>query len=99
MVEFHQAQMEYGLNSDPYSADSRAGLAPALDGGILKVTFNRINDPKLIYSLQASDDLVSWQTIWSSTGEQNTNGPVTVTDNGGTTEKTKRFTRMTIASP
>jgi hypothetical protein len=90
--------LEYGLNSDPYSADSRAGLAPALDGGSLKVTFNRINDPRLIYSLQASDDLVSWQTIWSSTGEQNIKGPVTVTDNGGT-EKTKRFSRMTIASP
>ena len=90
--------LEYGLNSDLYSADSRAGLAPALDGGSLKVTFNRINDPRLIYSLQASDDLVSWLTIWSSTGEQNIKGPVTVTDNGGT-ENTKRFLRMTIASP
>ena len=90
--------LEYALNSNPNSASSQSGLVPAVNGDRWTVTFNRINDPTITYSLQATGDLsqsLPWPTIWSSTGAQNTNGPVTV----DITSYPSRFLRLMISVP
>lgn len=45
----------------------------------LKITFNRIADPLLLYAVEAANHLAeSWFTIWTSTGAANTAGSVTL---------------------
>ena len=93
--------MEYALNTNPDSATSSPSIFPAVDNNRLTVSFNRISDPTIVYSVQVSGDLSpggSWQTIWSSTGVQNTSGPVTVTDPVDVTSNSRRFMRLKITA-
>ena len=93
--------MEYALNTNPNSATSSPSIIPAVDNNRLTVSFNRISDPTIVYSVQVSGDLSpggSWQTIWSSTGVQNTSGPVTVTDPVDVTSNSRRFMRLKITA-
>lgn len=64
-----------GLPRDPTSAPAPQG---AMDAGKLALQFTRIADPDLRYEVEASPDLAGWDAIWSSTGAENTAGPVTV---------------------
>jgi hypothetical protein len=63
----------------------------------LSITFRRAADPELLYEVLASDDLVSWDPVWSSTGAENTAGPVTVRDPEAWPGQPKRFMRLQIA--
>jgi hypothetical protein len=90
--------LEYALNSDPSSAYSRSELVPSVIGDRWMVTFTRIADPSITYSLQASGDLsqnTPWQTIWSSVGAQNTNGTITI----DVTSHPRRFLRLSVSLP
>jgi hypothetical protein len=90
--------LEYALNSDPSSAYSRSELVPSVIGDRWMVTFVRIADPSITYSLQASGDLsqnTPWQTIWSSVGAQNTNGTITI----DVTSHPRRFLRLSVSLP
>jgi hypothetical protein len=90
--------LEYALNSDPSSANSRSELVPSVIGDRWMVTFVRIADPSITYSLQASGDLsqnTPWQTIWSSVGAQNTNGTITI----DVTSHPRRFLRLSVSLP
>ena len=90
--------LEYALNSDPSSAYSRSELVPSVIGDRWMVTFVRIGDPSITYSLQASGDLsqnTPWQTIWSSVGAQNTNGTITI----DVTSHPRRFLRLSVSLP
>ena len=90
--------LEYALNSDPNSANSRSELVPSIIDGRWMVTFTRIADPSITYSLQASGDLsqnTPWQTIWSSVGAQNTNGTITI----DVTSHPRRFLRLSVSLP
>ena len=90
--------LEYALNSDPNSANSRSELVPSVIGDRWMVTFVRIADPSITYSLQASGDLsqnTPWQTIWSSVGAQNTNGTITI----DVTSHPRRFLRLSVSLP
>ena len=90
---------EYALGTDPLSATDRPGfeIMPLADSGPLSITFRRTADPELLYEVLASDDLVSWDPVWSSTGAENTAGPVTVRDAGPSDGQPARFMRLKIA--
>jgi hypothetical protein len=90
--------LEYALNSDPNSANSRSELVPSVIDDRWMVSFTRIGDPSITYSLQASGDLsqnTPWQTIWSSVGAQNTNGTITI----DVTSHPRRFLRLSVSLP
>lgn len=67
----------------------------------LKITFNRIADPLLLYAVEAANHLAeSWFTIWTSTGATNTAGSVTVGDiDVCASPKLLRFLRLRVSSP
>jgi len=73
--------LKYATGIPPFkSATSAAALGLSATNDALTLTFNRIADPALTYSVLASTDLMNWQSIWTSSGSQNVSGPVTVTD-------------------
>lgn len=90
---------EYALGTDPLSAAGRPGfeILPLADSEPLSITFRRTADPDLLYEVLASDDLVAWDPVWSSTGAENTAGPVRVRDPETWPGQPKRFMRLQIA--
>ncbi len=72
--------LEYILGAEPRTPDappSPPGLTLA-EGAIPALTFHRHADPLLVYRVESSTDLVSWQELWRSTRGQNLAGPVSV---------------------
>jgi len=94
--------MEYALGRDPTFAENTPplGMAISTNGPRLTITFNRTNDPALVYTVFGTDSLVGtniWTNpVWTSTGSNNIAGPVTVTDSATTTEKSQRFMRLSV---
>ncbi len=68
--------LEYAVGSVPTVADSGPGYTVANVAGQLRLTFNRIDDPSLTYTVQGRDDLVSgsWSTIVPVAGNNPLNG-------------------------
>ena len=66
----------------------------------MTLTFTRVADPSLTYTVQAESDLVTgtWATVWSSSGGSNTAGSVTVEDNVliGGPGHSKRFLQLEV---
>ncbi|WP_309382553.1 fibronectin type III domain-containing protein [Cerasicoccus frondis] len=63
--------LEYALRKDPLVEDSLAAVTMGqTETGTKRstLTFNRRADPNLIYTVEASDDLDSWEAIFFSTG-------------------------------
>ncbi|MFT3829922.1 MAG: immunoglobulin domain-containing protein [Opitutaceae bacterium] len=94
--------LEYALGSMPTTADSgnpaEVGSVTDGTGTHLMLTFNRIADPTLTYTVQASDDLVSWSFVWTSTGAQNVAGSVVVTDSETVENHPYRFLRVQVTN-
>ncbi len=89
--------VEYALGLDPLESDGAAALAQDVINGHLTLTFQRRAEPDLIYRVEATDTLgTEWITIWTSSGEQNTAGPVTVTDTVTLNSRPARFLRLQI---
>ena len=91
--------LEYALGTDPLSAASVAIPNLSLAGDTsraLALTFDRIADPRLIYVVEASNDLSTWAPIWTSTGAQNVAGAVTVTDPEAIEGTPRRFLRLSV---
>lgn len=87
---------EYALGGNPLAAD--AGPVRGTSSNRLSLTFTRTNDPALLYKVTSSTNLDSWmQSIWSSTGAANTNGPVTVVDTNTIGSIPRRFLRLEIS--
>ena len=92
--------VEYALGSNPINADNAAPAALALSGTgaarRLTLTFNRILDPALTYTVEASDTLAagSWTSITPPATPLT--GPVTVTDPDFMNGHTRRFLRLKI---
>jgi autotransporter-associated beta strand protein len=89
--------LEYATNSNPMVT----GISPltvARSGNFLTLTYTRIADGALTYTVEGSNDLVTWSTVATannpSTGAQNTAGPVTITDTVSLT--TRRFLRLKV---
>ncbi len=64
----------------------------------LTLSFQRIADPTLTYQVWATKDLIDWDTapIWSSTGTQNTEGEVNVTDPESLSDRSRRFLQLRV---
>ncbi len=94
---------EYGVGSDPFSPDSEGfgAVAVAGDQATCEITFNRIADPDLIYTVQGTDDLTLeiWPTLWTSTDASNVAGPVTVEHTLGMDDYPKYFLRLSVDYP
>jgi autotransporter-associated beta strand protein len=91
--------LEYALGLNPTVADGAASVVQGTtaDGSALTLTFNRIADPSLTYSVEAVDDLTqAWSPIWSSTGSENVAGSVTVQDTVPMSSQPARFLRLQV---
>lgn len=90
--------LEYATGSDPRVG----GMTPvtlALQGGVLTLTFPRIADPDLIYTVEASNDLTGvWEPVVAegnpSTGAANAGGSITITDTVDASPR--RFLRLRV---
>jgi len=88
--------MEYALGLNPLARNSGPSLGVVSNR--LSLTFTRTNDPALLYEVIASATLTNWtETVWSSTGTANTNGPVTVTDTNPVGSHSRRFLRLKVS--
>ena len=65
--------------------------------GELEVTFNRIADSNLTYTLSSSDDLTpgSWSSIWTGTGTSA--GTVTVPESAWPNSESQHFFRLEVS--
>lgn len=94
--------LEYALGSVPTTADAgsdtAAGSVTDGAGTHLTLTFHRIADPALVYSVETSADLSTWQVIWSSTGAENVEGSVVVTDSETVENHPRRFLRLRVTN-
>jgi autotransporter-associated beta strand protein len=89
--------LEYALGTDPLAASASPVVDITGSGPrFLILGFSRIADPALIYTVEASPDLVTWGPIWTSTGAQNVAGPVTVPDTSAIGSSPRRFLRLNI---
>ncbi|MCW1925817.1 autotransporter-associated beta strand repeat-containing protein [Luteolibacter arcticus] len=68
-----------------------------LAGGRLGLSFQRIGDPSLTYTVEAGDSLESLEAIWSSSGAGNVAGPVVVEDVLEAVGRTRRFMRLRVS--
>jgi hypothetical protein len=93
--------LEYALNTNPAVPDAGPVLSTSSAPSKLQLTFQRIADPALTYSVEAASDLATWDPtpIWTSTGAQNVAGPVTVTDSADIAATPHRFLRLRITAP
>jgi hypothetical protein len=92
--------LEYATGSDPNNAGAGSAtvLGKTADGTRLTLTFTRIADSSLTYTVQATNSLAStWTDIWSSTGAANTAGSVTVPDVEDISSNPKRFLRLKVS--
>lgn len=86
-----------GLSPLTSSPNSPATVARSGDGTRMEITFNRIADPTLTYTVEAADDVNgSWSPIWTSSGSSNMAGKVTVQDTALVQDKPRRFLRLTV---
>ncbi len=85
--------MEYAAVSNPLVSNTGPIAVPGFngDGSRLTLTFPRIADPTLYYTVLASTDLGSWQSIWASSGGSNTTGNSTVEDVAALSDVPRRF--------
>lgn len=92
--------LAYALGADPLTPGGAALPETEIVDGRLTFTFNRIADPGLVYTVEASDDLVTWTVLDvpgnPSTGSDNVAGPVTVTDPGEVSTAPRRFLRLRV---
>ena len=92
--------LEYALGGDPLLANPGILPAASVTADHLALTFTRVADPGLTYRVQAVSELgASWFEIWISTGEENTDGPVTVTDAAQLSITPRRFLRLEVTAP
>ncbi|MFT4175257.1 MAG: autotransporter-associated beta strand repeat-containing protein [Luteolibacter sp.] len=85
--------LEYALGTNP-TASTLSPVQTSLVDNALQITFPRIADPDLTYTVQGSSDLINWSTIWSSSGSSNVEGTVTVSDT--VTGADRRFLRLCV---
>ncbi len=91
--------LEYALAGDPLVAEQDLLPVQGVADGKLTLAFDRISDTTLTYEVQASTDLAAWSTIWSSTGNENVAGLVTVPDTDLISAHTRRFLRLRVTTP
>jgi autotransporter-associated beta strand protein len=90
--------IEYALGGEPGRLFA-LGLLPQAQrsGGRLSLSFQRIADESLTYTVEAGDSPAEMVSIWTSTGAANTAGPVTVEDVPEAVGRAKRFMRLRVS--
>jgi len=91
--------LEYALGTAPLVATHEVPLAldrTSSPPHALSLTFHRIASAGIRYEVEASSDLSGWTTIWSSSGAQNIEGPVTVVDTVDLARAPRRFLRLRV---
>lgn len=94
--------MKYAIGISPltYSNNPPAllGQTGSGSGAYLTLTFNRIADLGLTYTVEGSNDLSpsGWSVIWTSTGSSNVAGSITVSDIVTLGQQPKRFLRLQV---
>jgi len=90
--------LEYALGLAPLFADAAGAVTPGTAAGRLTLQFARVADPELTYSVEAADSPLAqaWTAIWTSTGADNTPGPVTVPDTVPLTAHPTRLLRLRV---
>jgi autotransporter-associated beta strand protein len=89
--------MEYALGGNPLDALSMPLPTQSMNQGRLALSFHRIADPELLYEVLATSTLgAEWETVWSSTGALNTQGPITVEDTPPSPLPERRFLRLRV---
>jgi hypothetical protein len=92
--------LEYATGTSPTVAGIGA-YSTARSGNYLALTYTRIADSSLTYTVEGSSDLTTWTTVSAannpSTGASNTAGQVTVTDTVSTSVASRRFLRLKVS--
>jgi hypothetical protein len=65
----------------------------------LNLSFQRIADASLTYTVEAGDSLATMVPIWTSTGAANIAGPVSVQDIPEAVGRPQRFMRLRVSEP
>ncbi len=90
--------LEYALVGNPILPDMDRMPAASMMMGKLRLTFERVADPQLLYEVLGADDLDllpgDWQIIWSGSGSSDLAGPVTVVDSA--IPQVRRFLRLRV---
>ena len=95
--------LEYATATDP-DAPGVSVVTHGLANGALTLTFHRIADPALIYTVEATNDLGgTWSPLAvagnPSTGAANVAGDVTIADTVALADQPRRFLRLRISYP
>lgn len=91
--------LEYALGTNPTNAVSHADPVATVVGDRLVLTFDRIADGSLAYTVEGTDSLTPpvWTAVWTSTGSDNTAGPVSVQDVVRISARPTRFLRLAVS--
>ena len=97
--------LEYALGTEPLAGDSGSSATVAADSAAdrMTLTFPRVADPALTYSVYAADDPAGpWagegsEIVFTSTGADNVAGPVTVSDSSPLSAHPRRFLRLVVS--
>lgn len=91
--------LEYALGTNPTNAVSHADPVVTVVGDRLVLTFDRIADGSLVYTVEGTDSLTPpvWTAVWTSTGSDNTAGPVAVQDVVRIATRPTRFLRLAVS--
>ncbi len=95
--------LEYATGTNPTVAGP-ASVSAGRAGAFLTLTYTRVADETLVYTVEGSNDLVTWTAVSApnnpSSGAQNVAGPVTITDTVSVTgASVRRFLRLKVAQP
>ena len=89
--------LEYALDTDP----TEAGASPVTagrSGSFLTLTFNHVADDALVYTIEASGDLATWNTVHTYP-EFGASGTEIYTDTVALSAPTRRFLRLVVTVP
>jgi hypothetical protein len=89
--------LEYALGTNPKAAGALP-VTVARSGNVLTLTFSRIADATLVYTIEASDTLASWNTVHTY-GTFPGAGTTTYSDNVDLTTQPRRFLRLVVTAP
>ena len=91
-------RLKYATGIAPLKpATSVASLGISATNNALTLTFNRIADPTLTYSVLSSTNLANWTSIWTGSGSQNVSGSVTVTGSSSLSTNPRGFLKLQIS--
>ncbi len=89
--------VEYALGTDPTVAGAAHGaINLGLDGDFLTLTFNHIDDPNLVYYIEAANNLNEGWNVVHTFPTFNAVGTATYTDNVAIGSNPTRFIRLSV---